>query len=140
TDKDNATGTTTKTITVTDVTPTISIVGAPNSGQVGTPIALTSNVSSPSPTDMATGFRYAWSVNKDGKPFASATTANFNFTPVDHGTYVVTVVATDKDNATAKATATINVTDVPPAVGIQGAPASGPKGTTIALTSTVLSP
>src|SRR5207245_352171 len=107
----------------------VSINGAATTSPEGVPVALTSSVTSPSAADMTAGFGYAWSVTKDAKPFTSATTANFNFTPVDHGTYVVTVVATDKDNATAKATATINVTDVPPAVGIQGAPASGPKGT-----------
>src|SRR6185295_865029 len=50
---------------------------------------------------------YAWSVTKSGAAFASGTTANFTFTPVDDATYQVTLVVTDDDNGSDSATKTI---------------------------------
>lgn len=108
--QDKTTGTATQTITVTDAPPLVSISGAPTAGQVGTAIALTSNVYSPSPTDTAAGFSYSWSVTKNGTAFASGTTANFSFTPDSQGTYAVTFAATDRDGAIGKDTKTITVT------------------------------
>jgi hypothetical protein len=99
-------------VTVQDSPPTVAIHGAPASSAAGIPIVLTSTIASPSTADMAAGFRYSWNVTKDGSSFASAATPNFNFTPLQHGTYVVTLVATAQDNATGTANTTITVTDL----------------------------
>ena len=61
--------------TILDVPPTVTIVGAPAASSAGTPITLGSTVTDPSPVDMAAGFTYAWSVTRNGAPYASATGA-----------------------------------------------------------------
>src|SRR5207249_9854205 len=61
-------------------TPTVTINGAPSSASEGTPIALMSTVSS-------SGGTYAWTVTKNGNPFATGTDISLTFTPDDNGTY-----------------------------------------------------
>ncbi|MCY3023977.1 MAG: PKD domain-containing protein [Planctomycetota bacterium] len=87
----------TVTLTLNNAPPTPTIVGLPPVATVGVPINLTSSVTDPSAADTAAGFTYAWTVTKDGNPFASGTTAEFSFTPDGAGAYVVTLTATDKD-------------------------------------------
>jgi PKD repeat protein len=140
TDAQNHVGQGTLHVTVQDVAPTVAILGAPMSSPEGTAISLTSTVTSPSPADMSAGFSYAWSVTANGSAFASATTPNFSFTPLVHGTYVVTLAVTDQFQLTGTASQTITATAVAPLVSINGAPASGTPGTAIALTSSVVSP
>src|SRR5205814_1394189 len=65
--------------------PTVSINGAPISSPEGTAISLTSSVL-PAGT-----YTYAWTVTKNGNPFATGSTSSLTFTPNDMGTYVVTV-------------------------------------------------
>src|SRR5262249_46156957 len=84
---DGGVGTDRKTITVTNVAPTASIIGAPSSSPEGTAIQLGSTVSDPGSADT---FTYAWAVTKDGQPYAGGAGAAFAFTPDDNGTYVVT--------------------------------------------------
>ena len=80
----------------------IAILGAP-AGSIpeGTAVALTSSVSDPGTTD---SFRYQWTVTASGgtPEFQSnflvpGTTPTFGFTPVEHGTYRVTLAVTDTD-------------------------------------------
>ncbi|MBI1929679.1 hypothetical protein HYR99_36205, partial [Candidatus Poribacteria bacterium] len=140
-DKDNGTSPPdSKTITVTNVAPTASIGGAPTSSPEGTKIDLTSTVTDPSSVDTTAGFTYAWSVTKNGNPFGSGSSAGFNFTPDDNATYAVTLNVKDKDTGTGTDSKTITVTNVAPTASIMGAPASGPEGTKIDLTSTVTDP
>src|SRR5260370_32471448 len=82
---------------VPNTPPTASIIGAPDNSPEGTAIILGSSVTDPSLTDTAAGFSYAWSVTRDGNPYASGTDPRFAFTPNDNGTYVVSLQATDKD-------------------------------------------
>ena len=117
TDKDGGVGTDSKTITVTNVSPTASITGAPATSPEGTAISLGSTVTDPSSVDTAAGFTYAWSVTKNGNPYgAGGSAAGFSFTPDDNGTYVVTFSATDKDGGVGNDSKTITVTNVAPAV------------------------
>jgi RHS repeat-associated protein len=138
-DDDGGSSSSTITVTATGLPPAVAINGAPASSPEGTTIALTSTVTNASPMDTA-GFTYTWSVTKDGNPFASSSTSGFTFTPDDEGTYAVTLTATNEDGTAASASATIDVTNLPPAVTINGAPTSSPEGTAITLTSTVTDP
>ena len=140
TDKDGGVGSDSKTITVTNVPPTASITGAPATSPEGTAINLGSTVTDPSAQDTATGFTVAWSVTKNGSPFASGNLASFSFTPDDNGTYEVSLSATDKDGGVGNDSKTITVNNVPPTAAITGAPASSPEGTAINLGSTVTDP
>src|SRR5262249_41898488 len=57
-----------------------------------------------------------------------------------NGTYLVTLTATDRNGGTGSDSRTIVVNNVAPTAVINGAPASGPEGTPISLTSTVTDP
>src|SRR5262249_29689083 len=111
TDKDSGTGTSSATIVVFNVPPTVSITGVPVTSVEGTTVSLGSTVNDPSPVDQAAGFTKTWSVTRDGSPFASGSGANFTLGLVDEGTYAVTFSATDKDGDTGTASATISVGD-----------------------------
>ena len=136
-DDDGGSGSDTETIGVTNVDPTATINGAPASSPEGTLISLTSTVSDPGSADTHT---YAWSVEKNGNPYASGTSASFSFTPNDNGSYVVSLTIEDDDGGSGSDTETIGVTNVDPTATINGAPASSPEGTLISLTSTVSDP
>jgi PKD repeat protein len=137
TDDDGGAGSDSKTITVTNVAPSTSINGAPATSPEGTEIDLTSSVQDPGSADTHT---YAWSVTKDGSPYASGTDENFSFTPDDNGSYVVTLTVTDDDGGTDTGTATITVNNVAPAASIDDAPETSAEGTEIDLTNTVTDP
>src|SRR5262249_8511844 len=95
----------------------------------------------PSSVDTAAGFKYAWTVTKDGNAFASGTSANLTFTPDDNGTYVVTLTATDKDGGvSAPASTTITADNVAPRRTINRAPAHSSPGVLVSMTSTVTDP
>jgi len=110
-------------VTVSNVAPMATINGAPASGPEGTAIALTSTVSDLGTADT---FTYAWSVTKNGNPYATGSAANFTFTPNDNGIYVVSLAVTDDDLGVGSAVQqTINVTNVAPTVAAISGPASG---------------
>lgn len=134
TDDDGEAGTSSATITVTNVAPSVSIGGAPATSPEGVAIHLTSTVTDSGAADTQT---VAWTVTKDGSPYASGSAASFSFTPDDDGAYAVTVTATDDDGGAGSNAATVAVTNVAPSASIGGAPASSPEGTAIDLTSTV---
>jgi Ca2+-binding RTX toxin-like protein len=137
TDNDLSAGTTTATVSVTNVAPTPTIHGAPALSPEGTAINVSATSTDPGTMDTAT---YAWSVTKNGSPYASGAGVNFSFTPDDNASYVITLTATDKDLSAGTTTATVSVTNVAPSATINGAPASSPAGTPINLTSTVTDP
>jgi uncharacterized delta-60 repeat protein len=116
-------------VAVANVAPTPTINGAPASSPEATAISLTSSVSDPGSLDT---FTYAWSVTKNGNPFATAGTASsYNFTPDDNGTYIVSLKVTDNDGGTNTTTKTISVTDVAPTAAVSGPGAlqTGQSGT-----------
>jgi len=110
--------------------PSVSL-SAPSTVSEGTPVAATASVSDVDDTV----FSYAWTVTKNGSPFATSP----SFTPDDDGAYVVTVVVTDAQGGTATASATVSVSNVAPsitAVSGPGAALSLGTPTTIAINVT----
>src|SRR5207302_1914276 len=117
-----------------NVAPTAHINGAPASSPEGTLISLTSSFSDPGTADT---FTYAWSVTKNGNPYATGSASSFSFTPNDNGNYIVSLTITDDDHGAGSDSKSINVTNVAPTATINGAPASSAEGTAINLTSSV---
>ena len=120
------TSTTTFMSTVVAVAPTAQILTDPPAVPEGTPVALSGNASSPAAPDNANGFAYAWSVTKDGTPFAGASGPTFTFTPDDEGTFVVTLQATDDGGMAGTASMTIAGLNVAPTARIAGVSAAAP--------------
>ena len=102
------TGTGTVTITVTDVSspPIVDLSAAPVTGTSGTEIDFTATAQSLSTSGVPPTF--AWTVTKDGQPFAAGDGPDVGFTPDADASYDVTVTATD-DTGTGSTTVTIVV-------------------------------
>ncbi|WP_425614195.1 ELWxxDGT repeat protein [Anatilimnocola sp. NA78] len=81
-------------LTITNADPVATIVGAPTSVQVGTPINLTGSVTDPGTLDTQT---YDWVVMNGSTQVATGTSSTLAFTPTLAGTYEVTFTATDDD-------------------------------------------
>jgi hypothetical protein len=127
-DKDGGASEYTTDVSVRNVPPTVIITGGTSTSPEGTAITLGSAVSDPSVADTIAGFTYAWSVTKNGNPYASGSASGFTFTPDDNGTYIVSLSATDKDGGTGSASKTITVTNVAPTVQAGAATASSAEG------------
>ncbi|MGC4031519.1 MAG: PKD domain-containing protein [Tepidisphaeraceae bacterium] len=128
TDNNGDSATVTKTITVNDVAPTITITGTPSGPRAeGSPLTFGSTVSDVSGES---SFTYAWSVKRDGQTFAlpngvTANASTFEFEPTDNGQYRVTLAVTDSGGQTTTATTNnITVTNALPAAEISGTPVS----------------
>src|SRR5262249_36008691 len=83
---------------------TASVTGAPATGHSpeGTASSLGSSVTDPSPTDTAAGFSFDWVVTRNAQLYTYGSEATISFTPNDNGTYVVYLLATDKDGDTSR--------------------------------------
>ena len=103
-------------MTVNNVPPTPKINGAPTTSPEGTEIHLIGSATDPSTADTKNRFRSSWSVTKNGVPSGSGDTGLFSFTPDDDAPYIVTLKATDKDGGEGTTTASIEVTNVAPAI------------------------
>lgn len=123
------------------LTPTLfttNILGAPLESPEGTAIALTNEVTPVTAGEVVDVSTYAWSVTKDGAPFATGTAAAFSFTPDDNGVYEVSLTITDSVGDTATATpVTITATNVAPTASITGPTVVVPgQNATFTLTAT----
>jgi hypothetical protein len=79
TDKNGGTGVTSAPLTVTEVAPTAAILGLPATNVVvGTPITLTSSISSPSPVATAAGFNQVWQVTGSAGTTIAGKALSFN--------------------------------------------------------------
>ncbi|MDY0167752.1 MAG: tandem-95 repeat protein [Thermoguttaceae bacterium] len=116
---------------------TVEITGLPTYPAEGTPITLGSAVTDPAPGET---FTYAWTVTKNGAPYASGSDADLTFTPDDNATYAVALTVTDSQGGQGTATETILVANVAPTVEITGVPANPEEGTLITLGSIVTDP
>jgi Bacterial Ig-like domain (group 3) len=106
------TTTTTFSLVVNSLPPTVAIQGAPGASSEHTPITVSASVTDANPADMRAGFTYAWHVTRDGVLFAQSTASSFTFVPNEGGAYVVRLRATDTDGAVGVATPqTIMVTE-----------------------------
>jgi Ca2+-binding RTX toxin-like protein len=126
--------TVTKVIDVKAVPIVPVITGAPSTGTEGSPIGpLTASVASPPGS-----YTFAWTVTRDGLPFATSVPgSSYSFTPNHDGKWVVTLTATTTgaNPHSGSVSATIPVTNLPPLPAISGAPTSVAEGTPIQLGS-----
>ena len=110
TDKDGGASTSDYTFTVagsSTAAPVVSLAAAPATGTAGTPISFAGNVTAAAGQN---GLNVVWSVTKNGQAFASGNGTTVSFTPDAAASYVVTMSATDINNAVGTGTATIAVT------------------------------
>ena len=90
----------------------VSIGGVPSSSPEGTAVSLTSTLVGQ--TNPAT---YDWHVTAtNGQTIADGTTSAFSFTPLDNGSYTVTLTVHDAAGNVGNATSTFAVTNVAPTV------------------------
>ncbi|MFT3789111.1 MAG: PKD domain-containing protein [Tepidisphaeraceae bacterium] len=136
---DGGTGQATASVTVNNVNPTGTISGAPGAHvDEGDTISLTAN---PADVGVNDTFSYAWTVTKDGQAFDltgyTTNAASFSFDTTDNGSYVATVVITDKDGGTVTlSTDPIVADNVAPVVGLNRTPAGfQAEGTQITVAS-----
>ena len=123
-DKDGGYSEYTVEVAVANVPPAVEIAGAPASSAEGTAIELTGSV-----TDVdQDSHTLAWTVTKNGSPFAGGSGSALAFTPDDDGTYVVDLTATDGAGAVGSDSKTIVVTNVGPAVTFTSGDTSIPEG------------
>lgn len=126
-----------QTISVTNVTPSVSITGLPESLIEGDEVTLGVEISDPSSVDTDATFAVDWTILKDGEEFISGTGETFSFTPTDDGEYAISVSAADKDEAAGIDNATLAVGNADPEAEITGAPESAGEGETISLSSAI---
>jgi hypothetical protein len=108
-------------------------VAAPSTVAEGTPVVATVSASDVDDSVLT----YAWTVTKNGSPFATSP----SFTPDDDGTYVVTVVVTDGHGGTATASATVAVSNVAPSIAaVSGPTAALSLGTSATVVVNVTDP
>jgi hypothetical protein len=122
------------------IRPSVTILGAPPSDPEGATINLSSQVTENGQILPPWSCIYAWSVTKNGNPYASGNQPNFSFTPDDTGTYVVSLTVTDSRGRTGSASKTIVATEAPPTVAITGVPSQVSQGTPISASSVVQDP
>jgi hypothetical protein len=132
---------TTSTFTVTNAAPTVAITGNPGNVDEGVAVNLGSTVTDPGTNNAAP--IYAWSVIKDGVAvdLTGVTTdaANFAFTPVDNGAYVITLTATDDGGVTGSTMASLTVDNANPVVTIGNQPSGNvDEGTSVTLSTSVV--
>ncbi|HEY2094256.1 MAG TPA: DNA/RNA non-specific endonuclease [Thermoanaerobaculia bacterium] len=96
-------------------------INAPSTGAEGSSITVTGSATDVDPSE---SFTFAFSVTKNGSPYASGSGTPFAFTPDDNGTYVVSEVVTDSHGGQGTASASINVTNVDPVISAVIGPTS----------------
>jgi Ca2+-binding RTX toxin-like protein len=112
---------------------------APTTAAEGTPVTVTSRVTSNYPDSV---LDFSWAVTKNGAAYASGKDASFTFPTDDNGTYSVTltVVDTVHGDTLSVALPDIAVTNVVPAVALTGVPVAPVVGGTYPLGTTVTDP
>ena len=84
----------------------------PSTTVEGTPVTATVTA-----TDVDhSSFTYAWTVTKNGSPYANGTGSSMTFTPDDNGSYGVIVTTTDLAGAYDSDSATVTATNAGPAI------------------------
>jgi PKD repeat protein len=133
-DEDGGSTAVSRSVAVANVAPTATITGAPQVGFEGTAISLAGSFTDPGSADTHT---LAWSVTRDGAPYASGSGPTVSFVPDDNGMYSVTFAVTDNAGASAADTVAIAVANVAPVASIAGAPEVSPVGVPIGLVGAV---
>ncbi len=132
-----------KTVTVANVKPTVTISGLPanGTGVEGQSYPLSVNVTDPSSVDTTAGFTYAWTLQYHSATVASGTDATFSLPMGKSGAYSLVLTVTDKDGGATTITTPLTAQNVAPQnVLISGAPSTSPEGTAISLTGSATDP
>lgn len=127
-------GTNTKTATITALAASASITGATTTSNEGAEISLGSSILNfPTGTPV-----YAWTVTKSGNTVASGSGSTFDFTPIDNGSYVVSLTVTVGEwSATDSRSITVlNVDPTPTGVTINAVD----EGSSATLSGSILEP
>jgi len=98
-------------LVVTNRAPTITSIGTGAIVEEGVAVSLTGLITDPSVSDTHT---FAWTVTKNGNPYAAGTEPTLNFTPNDQGNYGITLIVTDSDGASDSKSITITAANVAP--------------------------
>ena len=115
-------------------------LGDAGESPAGKAITLVGSATDPAAAVATAGYTYAWSVTKNGSAFATGTGPSFTFTPDDMGSFVASLVATDKNNVSSvPATATVAATDVAPTVQA-GGPYSVTAGSSLSFQGSATDP
>ncbi|HEX8617257.1 MAG TPA: DNA/RNA non-specific endonuclease, partial [Thermoanaerobaculia bacterium] len=131
-DDDGACATSSVTLEVAAVNdaPTASI-SAPATGVEGASVSATITAE-----DLdADALTIAWTVTKNGAPFANGNGGNVSFTPDDNGVYEIAATAADASAATGTAAVSVAITNAAPLI----VTTTGPTGSLVAGTSTTVS-
>ncbi|WP_145944014.1 LamG-like jellyroll fold domain-containing protein [Fuerstiella marisgermanici] len=118
-DDDSGVGTFTVPIIVGNAAPEPIILGVPGAPKEGTPITLTADPRDPGSADTHT---FAWTASVETGPgvlvqVATGDLSTFTFTPVDDGTYVVTLEAIDNNGRVGTADpVTMSVANLAPTI------------------------
>jgi len=116
--------------------PPTATVTAPSTSPEGTAVTASATASD----DDGDSLTYAWTVTKNGSPYASGGGTSITFTPDDNGSYVATVSVTD-GTSNASSSQTVAVTNVAPAVaGSALAPGSIDENGSATLSGTFTDP
>jgi Bacterial Ig domain/PKD domain len=115
-----ATATVNVTVVAVNDAPTATLT-APATGVEGS--AVSASVAT-SDIDAGDSSSIAWSVTKNGAPFANGTGAAIGFTPDDNGAYAISVTVTDAAGATGSDSKTVAVSNVAPLVTAVSGPTS----------------
>ena len=111
-DDDGGVTTVTRTLTVGNLDPTVTIAG-PAAGAEGEPLVYTATGTDPAGD--ADPLTFAWTAaDAAGVVVATGTGASFTFTPPDDGDYAVSVTADDGDGGTAADSVALAVANVDP--------------------------
>ena len=124
-DGDGGTKSTSKTVTISNVAPTLSLTGD-TSGETGDSLTWTAAVTDPGTADTHT---YAWTFG-DGSSATTSGSASHSYTST--GTYTVTLKVTDDDGGSDTETLTVVISASPPVISTFTGDTSGVEGATLA--------
>jgi parallel beta-helix repeat protein len=137
-DGDGGVTTVERAVAVANEAPTVAIVGASDPRVEGTPITVTGTATDPAGANDPLTF--AWTVTRDGAPFAGGSGPDVTFTPDDNGSYTVTLTVADDDGGVASAVMTVTVDNVAPQ-GVDAGPDQAVRvGATVDLSGTFTDP
>jgi hypothetical protein len=111
TDSGGLTASTTFTLTVNNVRPTITAFTVPASGTAGSPLALSAAASDPA--GALDPLTYTWTITRPDGSTLTLAGATVGFTPADVGSYSVRLTVSDGDGGTTTQSAVIAVTPAP---------------------------
>jgi hypothetical protein len=121
-------------VTVANLAPQATILGASGSGEEGTELTLSSSVSDVDPVNLS------WVVSLDGRPMTTGTGPDLVFTPIDDGVYDVELTADDGDGGLTTVAVQLAVDNLAPFAAITGAPDSATTGEVVTLSSSADDP